>query len=526
MSDLTKGNNESIQRAELHRKIWAIADDVRGAVDGWDFKQYILGILFYRFISENITEFFNSAEYEAGDLEFDYADISDEEAEQDFRPNTVEDKGFFILPSQLFQNVVKSAKNNENLNTDLANIFKAIEGSALGFASEDDIKGLFEDVDTTSNRLGGTVAEKNKRLTDILTGIAGINFQDFKNNEIDAFGDAYEYLISNYASNAGKSGGEFFTPQTVSKLLARLVMNGKTSINKVYDPTCGSGSLLLQMKKQFDEHIIDEGFFGQEINMTNYNLARMNMFLHNVNYNNFSIKRGDTLINPLHGDEKPFDAIVSNPPYSIKWVGDADPTLINDERFAPAGKLAPKSYADYAFIMHSLAYLSSKGRAAIVCFPGIFYRKGAEKTIRKYLIDNNFIDCVIQLPENLFFGTSIATCILVMAKNKTENKVLFIDASKEFKKETNNNILEEKNIKAIVDEFKNRKEIEYFSRYVDKSEIEENDYNLSVSTYVEKEDTREVIDIKVLNKEIEETVKRIDKLRASINEIVKELEDE
>lgn len=519
-------NKESLQRQELHRKIWAIADDVRGAVDGWDFKQYILGILFYRFISENITEFFNKAEHEAGDLDFDYAKISDEEAEQDFRPNTVEDKGFFILPSQLFKNVVKTAKNNENLNTDLANIFKDIEGSAVGFQSEDDIKGLFEDVDTTSNRLGGTVAEKNKRLADILTGIGEINFGDFKNNDIDAFGDAYEYLISNYASNAGKSGGEFFTPQTVSKLLARIVMEGKTNINKVYDPTCGSGSLLLQMKKQFDEHIIDEGFFGQEINMTNFNLARMNMFLHNVNYNNFSIRRGDTLINPLHGDEKPFDAIVSNPPYSIKWVGDNDPTLINDERFAPAGKLAPKSYADYAFIMHSLSYLSSKGRAAIVCFPGIFYRKGAEKTIRQYLIDNNFIDCVIQLPENLFFGTSIATCVLVMAKNKTENKILFIDASKEFKKETNNNILEEKNIEAIVEEFKNREEKEYFSRYVDIDEIVENDYNLSVSTYVEKEDTREKIDIKVLNKEIDETVKKIDELRASINEIVRELEDE
>lgn len=526
MSDLTKENKETIQRAELHRKIWAIADDVRGAVDGWDFKQYILGILFYRFISENITEFFNSAEHEAGDLDFDYAKISDEEAECDFRPNTVEDKGFFILPSQLFKNVVKNARDNENLNTDLANIFKSIEGSAVGFASEDDIKGLFEDVDTTSNRLGGTVAEKNKRLADILTGIAEINFGNFQDNDIDAFGDAYEYLISNYASNAGKSGGEFFTPQTVSKLLARLVMDGKTNINKVYDPTCGSGSLLLQMKKQFDEHIIDEGFFGQEINMTNFNLARMNMFLHNVNYNNFSIKRGDTLINPLHKDEKPFDAIVSNPPYSIKWVGDGDPTLINDERFAPAGKLAPKSYADYAFIMHSLAYLSSKGRAAIVCFPGIFYRKGAEKTIRKYLVDNNFIDCIIQLPENLFFGTSIATCVLVMAKNKTENKILFIDASKEFKKETNNNILEEKNIEKILDEFRNRKEIEYFSRYVDKAEIEENDYNLSVSTYVEKEDTREKIDIKVLNREIEETVKKIDELRASINKIIKELEDE
>lgn len=519
-------NKETIQRAELHRKIWAIADDVRGAVDGWDFKQYILGILFYRFISENITEFFNYAEHEAGDLEFDYAKISDEEAEEDFRSNTVEDKGFFILPSQLFENVVKNAKDNENLNTDLANIFKEIEASAIGYPSEDDIKGLFEDVDTTSNRLGGTVAEKNKRLTDILTGIGEINFEKFENNEIDAFGDAYEYLISNYASNAGKSGGEFFTPQTVSKLLARLVMDGKKNINKVYDPTCGSGSLLLQMKKQFDEHIIDDGFFGQEINMTNFNLARMNMFLHNVNYNDFSIKRGDTLLNPLHKDEKPFDAIVSNPPYSIKWIGDNDPTLINDERFAPAGKLAPKSYADYAFIMHSLSYLSSKGRAAIVCFPGIFYRKGAEKTIRQYLVDNNFIDCVIQLPENLFFGTSIATCILVMAKNKTENKILFIDASKEFKKETNNNILEEENIKNIVDEFRNRKEKEYLSRYVDRTEIEENDYNLSVSTYVEKEDTREKIDIKVLNKQIEENVKKINELRASIDEIVRELSDE
>ena len=531
------------QRLQLHRKIWAIADDVRGAVDGWDFKQYVLGILFYRFISENMCEYFNKAEREVyeeelkeakekgteDDIEpfdFDYASLSDEEARKDFMSGTVEDKGFFILPSQLFANVVKNADQNENLNTDLANIFKSIEGSAVGYQSEEDIKGLFEDLDTTSTRLGSTVKEKNERLTKILKGIAEINFADFKNNDIDAFGDAYEFLISNYASNAGKSGGEFFTPQTVSKLLSRLVMYGKTDINKVYDPTCGSGSLLLQMKKQFEEHIIEDGFFGQEINMTNYNLARMNMFLHNVNYNNFSIKRGDTLLNPLHKDEKPFDAIVSNPPYSIKWVGDGDPVLINDERFAPAGKLAPKSYADYAFIMHSLSYLSSKGCAAIVCFPGIFYRKGAEQTIRKYLIDNNFIDCVIQLPENLFFGTSIATCILVMAKNKVENKVLFIDASKEFKKETNNNILEEENIAAIVEEFANRTDKQYFSRYVDVDEIVQNDYNLSVSTYVEKEDTREVIDIKVLNAQIKETVEKIDILRAEINKIVRELKNE
>lgn len=519
-------NKEGLQRAELHRKIWAIADEVRGSVDGWDFKQFILGILFYRFISENITVFFNIAEHEAGDLSFNYAELSDEEALRDFKPNTVEDKGFFILPSQLFENVVKTAKENENLNIDLANIFTSIEASAQGFASEDDIKGLFEDVDTSSSRLGETVAEKNACLTKILQGISDINFGDFEENEIDAFGDAYEFLISKYASNAGKSGGEYFTPQTVSKLLAKLVMDGQTKINKVYDPTCGSGSLLLQMKKQFDEHIIEEGFYGQDINMTNYNLARMNMFLHNVNYNNFSILRGDTLLNPRHNDEKPFDAIVSNPPYSISWVGDADPTLINDERFAPAGKLAPKNYADYAFIMHSLSYLSSKGRAAIVCFPGIFYRKGAEKTIRQYLVDNNFVDCIIQLPEKLFFGTSIATCVLVMSKNKVDNNVLFIDASQEYKKEAENNILDSHNIETILTQFRDRTDKDYFSRYVDTSEIKENDYNLSVSSYVEKEDTREVIDVKVLNQEIAETVKKIDALRQSIDDIVKELESD
>ena len=519
-------NKEGLQRAELHRKIWAIADEVRGSVDGWDFKQFILGILFYRFISENITVFFNIAEHEAGDLSFNYAELSDEEALRDFKPNTVEDKGFFILPSQLFENVVKTAKENENLNVDLANIFTSIEASAQGFASEDDIKGLFEDVDTSSSRLGETVAEKNACLTKILQGISDINFGDFEENEIDAFGDAYEFLISKYASNAGKSGGEYFTPQTVSKLLAKLVMDGQTKINKVYDPTCGSGSLLLQMKKQFDEHIIEEGFYGQDINMTNYNLARMNMFLHNVNYNNFSILRGDTLLNPRHNDEKPFDAIVSNPPYSISWVGDADPTLINDERFAPAGKLAPKNYADYAFIMHSLSYLSSKGRAAIVCFPGIFYRKGAEKTIRQYLVDNNFVDCIIQLPEKLFFGTSIATCVLVMSKNKVDNNVLFIDASQEYKKEAENNILDSHNIETILTQFRDRTDKDYFSRYVDTSEIKENDYNLSVSSYVEKEDTREVIDVKVLNQEIAETVKKIDALRQSIDDIVKELESD
>ena len=517
-------SKENAERKELHRKIWAIADDVRGAVDGWDFKQYILGILFYRFISEHMADYFDHAEHEAGDLEFRYAELSDQEAEQDFKPGTVEDKGFFILPSKLFENVVKNASQNENLNEDLANIFQDIEKSAIGFKSEDDIKGLFDNLDTRSNILGGTVQEKNKRLSDILNGINSINFGNFEENDIDAFGDAYEFLISNYASNAGKSGGEFFTPQTVSKLLARLVMVGKDKINKVYDPTCGSGSLLLQMKKQYEDHILEDGFFGQEINMTNYNLARMNMFLHNINYNNFNIKRGDTLLNPQHLDEKPFDAIVSNPPYSVKWVGDGDPTLINDDRFAPAGKLAPKSKADFAFIMHSLNHLSNRGRAAIVCFPGIFYRGGAEKTIRQYLVDNNFVEAVIALPDNLFFGTSIATTILVLAKNKLENKTLFIDASKEFKKETNNNVLTDDNIDHIVELFTNYQSVDYKVALVDNEVIgSEQDYNLSVSTYVEQEDTREKIDIDELNQEIAETVAKIDHLRAEIDKIVEEL---
>ena len=517
-------SKENAERKELHRKIWAIADDVRGAVDGWDFKQYILGILFYRFISEHMADYFDHAEHEAGDLEFRYAELSDQEAEQDFKPGTVEDKGFFILPSQLFENVVKNASQNENLNEDLANIFQDIEKSAIGFKSEDDIKGLFDNLDTRSNILGGTVQEKNKRLSDILNGINSINFGNFEENDIDAFGDAYEFLISNYASNAGKSGGEFFTPQTVSKLLARLVMVGKDKINKVYDPTCGSGSLLLQMKKQYEDHILEDGFFGQEINMTNYNLARMNMFLHNINYNNFNIKRGDTLLNPQHLDEKPFDAIVSNPPYSVKWVGDGDPTLINDDRFAPAGKLAPKSKADFAFIMHGRNHLSNRGRAAIVCFPGIFYRGGAEKTIRQYLVDNNFVEAVIALPDNLFFGTSIATTILVLAKNKLENKTLFIDASKEFKKETNNNVLTDDNIDHIVELFTNYQSVDYKVALVDNEVIgSEQDYNLSVSTYVEQEDTREKIDIDELNQEIAETVAKIDHLRAEIDKIVEEL---
>ena len=513
--------SEQAQRQELHRKIWAIADDVRGAVDGWDFKQYILGILFYRFISENFKNYI-----EGGDPDINYEEVPEELITDDIKDDAVKTKGYFIYPAQLFSNVVKHARSNENLNTYLKDVFDAIESSAVGYDSEHDIKGLFDDVDTRSNRLGNTVTERNQRLADILEGIASLDFGNFEDNHIDLFGDAYEYLISNYASNAGKSGGEFFTPQNVSKLLAKIVMLGKdekNKINKIYDPACGSGSLLLQAKKQFTEHIIEDGFYGQEINMTTYNLARMNMFLHNINYDKFSIERGNTLLDPKHKADQPFDAIVSNPPYSIKWIGSDDPTLINDDRFAPAGILAPKSKADFAFIMHSLSYLSSKGRAAIVTFPGIFYRGGAEQKIRKYLVDGNFVEAVIQLPDNLFFGTSIATCILVLAKNKTTTGTLFIDASREFKKETNNNVLTEDHIQNILDGFAKGEEKAHFVSLVPYEKVVENDYNLSVSTYVEKEDTREKIDIVQLNKDIAETVKKIDVLRAEIDKIVEEL---
>jgi len=509
------------QRDELQATIWKIANEVRGAVDGWDFKQFVLGTLFYRFISENFTNFI-----EGGDESVDYIHFSDDLITPEIKDDATRTKGYFIYPSQLFVNVAKNANTNPNLNTDLAAIFSAIESSANGYASEHDIKGLFADFDTTSNRLGNTVEEKNRRLAAVIKGVESLDFGKFEDNEIDLFGDAYEFLISNYAANAGKSGGEFFTPQNVSNLIARLAMLGQSSVNKIYDPACGSGSLLLQAKKHFDDHVIEDGFFGQEINHTTYNLARMNMFLHNINYDKFDISLGDTLINPQYGDQKPFDAIVSNPPYSVNWVGSEYPTLINDDRFAPAGVLAPKSKADFAFVLHVLSYLSARGRAAIVCFPGIFYRGGAEQKIRKYLVDNNFVETVISLPSNLFYGTSIAVNILVLSKHKNDATTQFIDASGEdfFKKETNNNVLLPEHIERIVDIFGNKEEVQYVAMSVDNAKIAENDYNLSVSSYVEAEDKREVIDINKLNADVAETVKRIDSLRADIDEIIKELE--
>ncbi len=509
------------QRAALQRQIWQIANDVRGSVDGWDFKQYVLGTLFYRFISENFASYI-----EGGDDSINYAVLDDNVITDEIKDDAIKTKGYFIYPSQLFTNIAKGANTNESLNTDLAKIFSDIENSANGYPSEPDIKGLFADFDTTSNRLGNTVKDKNLRLASVLKGVAGLEFGDFHGSHIDLFGDAYEYLISNYAANAGKSGGEFFTPQHVSKLIAQLAMHKQTSVNKIYDPAAGSGSLLLQAKKHFDAHIIEEGFFGQEINHTTYNLARMNMFLHNINYDKFNMMLGNTLTDPHFGDDKPFDAIVSNPPYSVKWIGSDDPTLINDERFAPAGVLAPKSKADFAFVLHALSYLSSKGRAAIVCFPGIFYRGGAEQKIRKYLVYNNYVETVISLAPNLFYGTTIAVTILVLSKHKNDTTTQFIDASGLFKKETNTNTLTDEHIQQIMGVFDSKENVDHLAKSVPNEDIAANDYNLSVSSYVEVLDNREIIDITTLNAELKATVAKIDQLRTDIDAILGEIEGE
>jgi len=516
-------NKRDIERAELHRTIWNIANDLRGSVDGWDFKQYVLGMLFYRYISENLTNYINKGEWEAGNTDFDYAELSDEEAIE-IKDDMVQTKGFFILPSELFQNVRKNAAKDKNLNETLERIFKNIEASTIGAKSEKNFKGLFDDIDVNSNKLGNTVEERNKKLVKILNAIGDMQLGDVKNNSIDAFGDAYEFLMTMYASNAGKSGGEFFTPQEVSELLARITVVGKEDVNKVYDPACGSGSLLLQFAKILGKDKVRIGFFGQEVNITTYNLCRINMWLHDIDYTKFDIALGDTLIEPKHWDDEPFEAIVSNPPYSIKWEGNDNPLLINDPRFAPAGVLAPKSKADLAFIMHCLSWLASNGTAAIVCFPGVLYRGGAEQKIRKYLVDNNYIDAIIQLPENLFFGTPIATCIMVLKRSKSDNNILFIDASKESIKVTNNNKLTSENIQNILNAYIERKDIDHFVKLASREEVEEFDYNLSVTAYVKPEDTREEIDIVKLNAEIEKIVARQQVLREEIDKIIKEIE--
>jgi type I restriction enzyme M protein len=521
-ADVAQASKET-ERAELHKTIWRIANDLRGSVDGWDFKSYVLGMLFYRFISENLTAYLNEQERLAGEADFDYARINDVIASS-AREETVNEKGFFILPSQLFQNVRAKARHDADLNETLSYVFRSIEGSAVGAASEDDFKGLFDDLDVNSGKLGPTVAKRNEKLVKLLDAVGDLSIGSYADHTIDAFGDAYEYLMAMYASSAGKSGGEYYTPQEVSELLARITVVGKTEVNKVYDPACGSGSLLLKFAKVLGKDNVRQGFFGQEINLTTYNLCRINMFLHDIPYEKFDIAHGDTLTDPAHLDDEPFEAIVSNPPYSIKWDGDANPLLINDPRFAPAGVLAPKSKADLAFTMHMLSWLAVNGTAAIVEFPGVLYRGGAEQKIRQYLVDNNYIDAVIQLPPDLFFGTTIATCIIVLKKSKRDNKVLFIDASAEFVRQGNKNKLTDANQARILEAFSLREEVAHFAALVDAGVLAENAYNIAVTSYVAAEDTRVATDITALNADIARIVARQAELRAQIDAIVADLE--
>ena len=511
------------ERAELHKTIWRIANDLRGSVDGWDFKSYVLGMLFYRFISENLTAYLNELERLAGDPDFDYTLLPSADAIAAM-PEVVNEKGFFIFPSDLFANVRARARHDANLNETLSRVFTNIEASAKGAASEDDFKGLFDDLDVNSNKLGPTVARRNERLVKLLDAVGELNLGTYTDHTIDAFGDAYEYLMAMYASSAGKSGGEYYTPQEVSELLARITVVGKTEVNKVYDPACGSGSLLLKFAKVLGKENVRQGFFGQEINLTTYNLCRINMFLHDINYEQFDIAHGDTLTDPAHWDDEPFEAIVSNPPYSIKWEGDSNPLLINDPRFAPAGVLAPKSRADLAFTLHMLSWLAVNGTAAIVEFPGVLYRGGAEQKIRKYLIDNNYIDAVIQLPPDLFFGTTIATCIIVLKKSKHDNKVLFIDASDQFVRQGNKNKLSHAHQQAVLDAYTQRVDADHVVRLVDNTAIADNGYNIAVSSYVEAKDTRVATDITALNAEIARIVARQHELREQIDAIVADLE--
>ncbi|MDD6867295.1 MAG: type I restriction-modification system subunit M [Prevotella sp.] len=506
------------ERDELHKTIWAIANKLRGKVDGWDFKAYVLGTIFYRYISENLTAYINEMQKDAGIDDFDYAAYPDEDAEE-AKEQLVAEKGFFILPSQLFCNVAASADKDVNLNETLSSAFRAIEASAAGTGAEKNMKNLFSDFIVDSSKLGASVGDRNKVLADVIDAVKDMKLsQNIQDNKNDTFGDTYEFLMSMYAANAGKSGGEFFTPQEVSEILVRLATHNNDKIDSVYDPACGSGSLLMKFQKIIGKDNPNLKYYGQEINPTTHNLCRINMFLHNVNYNNFDIALGDTLINPAHRDME-FDAIVSNPPYSLKWVGKDSPILINDERYAPAGVLAPKSAADLAFTMHMLYHLKENGICAIVEFPGVLYRGGAERQIREYLIQNNYVDTVIQLPANLFFGVCIATCIIVLSKGKKpDGNVLFIDASNEYVKNGNKNLLEQQNIDTIVNAFVARKDKQYFCKLVSNEDILNNDCNLSVSSYVEQEDTREKIDIEAVNKDIVKVVKRIRGLQIIIDE--------
>lgn len=487
------------QKRILEKQLWAVANVLRGKMNADEYKNYILGFIFYKYLSEKLESYVDEKLLKSENVTFAEIDESSKQGKEylaHIKSATLEHLGFFLKPTELFSYIVKKGKGEIKdqqtfILEDLKNVLNAIENTSAGTDSEDDFKGLFDDVDLDSSKLGSRVNDRNETIIEVLSHLAGI---DFKLHDVksDLLGDAYEYLIGQFAAGAGKKGGEFYTPAQVSRLLARIVSSDKKRIKSVYDPTCGSGSLLLRIA-DYAEVL---NYYGQELNPTTYNLARMNMILHGVSYHNFQIRQGDTLREDMFTDLKA-EAIIANPPFSAKWKGDADPTLSHDDRFSQYGRLAPKSAADYAFVTHMLHHLADNGTMAVVLPHGALFRSGAEGHIRKYIIEKqNYLDAVIGLPSNLFYGTPIPATILVFKKCRRDDQdILFIDASKEFEKNKNQNELTDKNIEKIFDTYINRTEIEKYSHKASLDEIRENDFNLNIPRYVDTFEEEAEIDI-------------------------------
>lgn len=514
------------QKRLLEKQLWGVANVLRGKMNADEYKNYILGFIFYKYLSEKLERYVNEKLLSREDYKF--ADIKENTKEgkailYEIKKAVISHLGFFLKPSELFSYIVKNGNGEAKgekafILEDLKNILNSIEQTSMGTASEDDFKGLFDDVDLTSSKLGSSEKKKNDVIVEVLTLLKGIDFK-LEDSKSDLLGDAYEYLIGEFAAGAGKKGGEFYTPAQVSRLLAQIVSVDKKRVRSVFDPTCGSGSLLLRLKDYTE--VTD--YYGQELNPTTFNLARMNMILHGIHFDHFKIRQGDTLTEDLHPDLKA-EAVVANPPFSAEWKGDSDPQLVHDDRFSQYGRLAPKKKADYAFVTHMLYHLSDNGTMAIVLPHGALFRGGAEEHIRKYIIEKqNYLDAVIGLPANLFYGTSIPAIVLVFKKcRKDDEDVLFIDASREFDKTKNQSRLSDDHVAKIFDAYKNRKEVEKYSHKASLAEIKENDYNLNISRYVDFFEDEEVIDVNIVANKLKELNKGELEIK---NEIIKFCEE-
>lgn len=511
------------QKKILEQQLWNIANTLRGKMNADEFRDYILGFIFYKYLAEKMEIFANSILKED---KIQFREIKEDTVEGSayidaIREEALETLGYFLKPSELFSEIAK--RGNSDTNTfileDLQKILTNIQLSTMGTQSEEDFDNLFEDMDLNSTKLGKTADARNEIIVKVLLHLDEIDFQ-LNDTELDVLGDAYEYLIGQFASGAGKKAGEFYTPQEVSKILAKIVTTGKNRLKSVYDPTCGSGSLLLRVAREVKDV---SNFYGQEMNRTTYNLARMNMILHGVHYRQFDIKQEDTLEHPQHLNDMPFEAIVANPPFSANWS--ANPLFLNDDRFSQYGKLAPSSKADFAFVQHMIYHLAENGTMAIVLPHGVLFRGAAELHIRKYLIEQkNYLDAVIGLPANIFYGTSIPTCILVFKKCKEDPEhILFIDASKEFEKVKNQNMLREEHINKIVETYRNRTVIEKYSHLATLQEVADNDYNLNIPRYVDTFEAEEEIDIKAVMQEIKSLEAKRVELDKEIDVYFKEL---